>query len=30
VLVIGGAMAKTFLAAQGHGMGKSLQEAEMH
>jgi phosphoglycerate kinase len=30
VLVIGGAMANTFLAAQGHGMGKSLQEAEMH
>lgn len=30
VLVIGGAMANTFLAAQGHGVGKSLQEAEMH
>jgi len=30
VLVIGGAMANTFLAAQGYGMGKSLQEAEMH
>jgi phosphoglycerate kinase len=30
VLVIGGAMANTFLAAQGHPMGKSLQEAEMH
>jgi phosphoglycerate kinase len=30
VLVIGGAMANTFLAAQGHTMGKSLQEAEMH
>lgn len=30
VLVIGGAMANTFLAAQGHGMGRSLQEAEMH
>jgi phosphoglycerate kinase len=30
VLVIGGAMANTFLAAQGHAMGKSLQEAEMH
>jgi len=29
-LVIGGAMANTFLAAQGHRMGKSLQEAEMH
>jgi phosphoglycerate kinase len=28
--VIGGAMANTFLAAQGHAMGKSLQEAEMH
>ena len=27
VLVIGGAMANTFLAAQGHAMGKSLQEA---
>jgi phosphoglycerate kinase len=30
VLVIGGAMANTFLAAQGKGVGKSLQEAEMH
>lgn len=30
VLVIGGAMANTFLAAQGHSVGKSLQEAEMH
>ncbi len=30
VLVIAGAMANTFLAAQGHAMGKSLQEAEMH
>lgn len=30
VLVIGGAMANTFLAAQGHAMAKSLQEAEMH
>jgi phosphoglycerate kinase len=30
VLVIGGAMANTFLAAQGNGVGKSLQEAEMH
>lgn len=30
VLIIGGAMANTFLAAQGHGVGKSLQEAEMH
>ncbi len=30
VLVIGGAMANTFLAAQGKFMGKSLQEAEMH
>ncbi len=30
VLVIGGAMANTFLAAGGHAMGKSLQEAEMH
>lgn len=30
VLVIGGAMANTFLAAQGKPMGKSLQEAEMH
>ena len=30
VLVIGGAMANTFLAAEGVGVGKSLQEAEMH
>jgi phosphoglycerate kinase len=30
MLVIGGAMANTFLAAQGVGVGKSLQEAEMH
>ena len=30
VLVIGGAMANTFLSAQGIGVGKSLQEAEMH
>ncbi|HEY4253033.1 MAG TPA: phosphoglycerate kinase [Roseomonas sp.] len=30
ILVIGGAMANTFLAAQGYGMGRSLQEAEMH
>ena len=30
MLVIGGAMANTFLAAQGIGVGKSLQEAEMH
>ena len=30
VLVIGGAMANTFLAAQGFDVGKSLQEAEMH
>jgi phosphoglycerate kinase len=30
VLVIGGAMANTFLAAQGHALGQSLQEAEMH
>jgi phosphoglycerate kinase len=30
VLVVGGAMANTFLAAQGHALGKSLQEAEMH
>jgi phosphoglycerate kinase len=29
-LVIGGAMANTFLAAQGIPVGKSLQEAEMH
>lgn len=30
VLVIGGAMANTFLAAQGMNIGKSLQEADMH
>ena len=30
VLVIGGAMANTFLAAQGYSVGKSLQEADMH
>jgi phosphoglycerate kinase len=30
VLVIGGAMANTFLAAQGVVVGRSLQEAEMH
>jgi phosphoglycerate kinase len=30
VLIIGGAMANTFLAAQGKAMGKSLQEAAMH
>jgi phosphoglycerate kinase len=30
VLVIGGAMANTFLAASGADMGRSLQEAEMH
>ncbi len=30
ILVIGGAMANTFLAAQGHAVGRSLQEAEMH
>lgn len=30
VLVIGGAMANTFLAAQGANVGKSLQEADMH
>jgi len=30
VLVIGGAMANTFLAAQGHALGASLQESEMH
>src|SRR4051812_32878875 len=29
-LVIGGAMANTFLAAQGRNVGRSLQEAEMH
>jgi phosphoglycerate kinase len=30
VLVIGGAMANTFLSAEGIQLGKSLQEAEMH
>ena len=30
ILVIGGAMANTFLAAQGYKVGKSLQEAELH
>jgi len=30
VLVIGGAMANTFLAAEGVGVGRSLQEADMH
>ncbi|MCC7427552.1 MAG: phosphoglycerate kinase [Alphaproteobacteria bacterium] len=30
LLIIGGAMANTFLAAQGMGVGRSLQEAEMH
>ncbi len=30
VLSLGGAMANTFLAAQGKGVGKSLQEADMH
>jgi phosphoglycerate kinase len=30
MLVIGGAMANTFLAAQGNAVGRSLQEAEMH
>ncbi len=30
VLVIGGAMANTFLSAEGIGVGRSLQEAEMH
>ena len=30
VLVIGGAMANTFLAAQGAQVGRSLQEADMH
>ena len=30
VLVIGGAMANTFLAAEGKGVGASLQEADMH
>ncbi len=30
MLVIGGAMANTFLAAQGVGVGRSLQESDMH
>ncbi|MSP03877.1 MAG: phosphoglycerate kinase [Acetobacteraceae bacterium] len=30
ILVIGGAMANTFLAAQGISVGKSLQEADLH
>ena len=30
VLIIGGAMANTFLAAQGYQVGRSLQEGEMH
>jgi phosphoglycerate kinase len=30
LLIIGGAMANTFLAAQGIDVGRSLQEAEMH
>jgi phosphoglycerate kinase len=30
VLVIGGAMANTFLAAEGFAVGRSLQEADMH
>ncbi len=30
MLVIGGAMANTFMAAQGVGVGRSLQEADMH
>jgi phosphoglycerate kinase len=30
VLIIGGAMANTFLSAQGKDTGKSLQESEMH
>jgi phosphoglycerate kinase len=30
MLVIGGAMANTFLAAQGHNVGKSLQEPGLH
>ncbi len=30
ILVIGGAMANTFLAAQGHNVGKSLQERDLH
>lgn len=29
-LAIGGAMANTFLAAQGRGVGRSLQEADLH
>jgi phosphoglycerate kinase len=30
ILVIGGAMANTFLAAQGYDVGKSLQEPDLH
>ncbi len=30
VLIIGGAMANTFLAAEGKSVGRSLQEADMH
>ncbi len=30
VLMIAGAMANTFMAAQGHAVGRSLQEADMH
>lgn len=30
ILVIGGAMANTFLAAQGYNVGKSLQEPDLH
>jgi phosphoglycerate kinase len=30
ILVIGGAMANTFLAAQGYDVGKSLQEKDLH
>jgi len=30
VLIIGGAMANTFLAARGHPVGKSLQEPDLH
>jgi phosphoglycerate kinase len=30
MLVIGGAMANTFLAAQGHDVGRSLQEKDLH
>ena len=30
VLIIGGGMANTFLAAQGHAVGKSLQETDYH